>query len=187
MISKTRTFVRYSIREGVAAERLRNLLEGFIMYRETSSSNMVDRFCELTASVFYIGYSPVAPGTIGSFAALFLYYFLKGNPYLMAAGIFSCFILGLLTAGRAECFIGGKDSGEIVIDEFTGMLVSLFLLPPTMGYVVSAFILFRFFDIIKPRPIKSIENFDGSLGIMLDDVVAGVYANVILQVVYRLF
>jgi phosphatidylglycerophosphatase A len=147
----------------------------------------MDRLCKLIASVFYIGYLPVAPGSLGSFTALFLYFFIKDSPGMMSLGIVSCFILGILTAGRAERVFGSQDSDEIIIDEFTGMLVSLYLLPPTMGYVVSAFLLFRFFDIVKPRPINKLETIGGSWGIMLDDLMAGVYTNVILQLVFRIF
>ncbi len=144
-------------------------------------------FCRLIATVFYIGYLPIAPGSMGSFAALFLYYFIGADPLLLRAAIILCILLGLLTAGRAEQLFGGKDSGEIIIDEFAGMLVSLYLLPPTMGYIVAAFLLFRFFDIVKPRPIRTVERLSGSLGIMLDDILAGVYTNLILQIVYRVF
>lgn len=144
-------------------------------------------FCRLIATVFYVGYMPVAPGSMGSFAALFLYYFIGADPVLLGVAIVLCILLGLLTAGRAEKLFGGKDSGEIIIDEFAGMLVSLYLLPPTMGYIVAAFLLFRFFDIVKPGPIRTVEKIGGSLGIMLDDILAGVYTNLILQIVYRVF
>ncbi|MFC1621232.1 phosphatidylglycerophosphatase A [Candidatus Omnitrophota bacterium] len=148
--------------------------------------NGVNVFCKLIATVFYIGYFPVAPGTIGSFAALFLYGAVKNSPQMMGASIILCIVLGLLTAGRAEKLLGGKDAGEIVIDEFAGMLVALYLLPPTIGYIASAFILFRFFDIVKPYPIKNLEKLNGSMGIMLDDLMAGIYTNLILQVVYSI-
>ncbi|MBU4342957.1 MAG: phosphatidylglycerophosphatase A [Candidatus Omnitrophica bacterium] len=141
----------------------------------------MDKFCKLVSSVFYIGYLPVAPGSLGSFAALFLYFFVKDNPLLMGAAIVICLFLGFLTAGRAEELFGGKDASEIIIDEFTGMLVALYLLPVTMGYIVSAFLLFRFFDILKPKPINMLEKLEGSLGVMSDDLLAGVYANLILQ------
>lgn len=146
----------------------------------------MNRFCKLIASVFYIGYLPIAPGSIGSFAALFLYYFIKDNQMLMGIGIIVCIVLGFLTAGRTERLLGGKDPGEIIIDEFAGMLISLYFLPARMGYAISAFLLFRFFDIVKPWPISRLERLKGSLGIMGDDLVAGAYANLILQVVYRL-
>ena len=147
----------------------------------------MDKFCKLVSSVFYIGYLPVAPGSLGSFAALFLYFFVKGNPLLMGAAIVICLFLGFLTAGRAEELFGGKDASEIIIDEFTGMLVALYLLPVTMGYIVSAFLLFRFFDILKPKPINRLEKLEGSLGVMSDDLLAGIYANLILQAFRLIF
>lgn len=145
----------------------------------------MNRFTKLIASVFYIGYVPIAPGSMGSLAALALYFFIKRSPLAMATAIGVCLVLGLLTAGRAERLFGGKDASEIIIDEFTGMLISLFLLPVTMGYIVSAFLLFRFFDIVKPMPINRLEKLSGGWGVMLDDLMAGVYANLILQFINR--
>ena len=147
---------------------------------------MIDRLCKMIASVFYIGYLPVAPGTLGSLAAVLLYYFICRNTIMMSAVILVIIILGFVTSGRMEKIFGEKDPGEIVIDEFSGMLISLYRMPPTMGYVVAGFLLFRFFDIVKPRPIKNLEKLKGSLGIMSDDIMAGIYANMILQVVYIL-
>ncbi|OIO34421.1 MAG: hypothetical protein AUJ70_01110 [Candidatus Omnitrophica bacterium CG1_02_40_15] len=145
---------------------------------------MKNRLCKIIASVFYIGYLPVAPGTLGSLASLVLYYFICHDALIMAAVILIVVILGFMTAGRVEKVFGEKDPEEIVIDEFAGMLISLYRLPPTMGYVVTGFLLFRFFDIVKPKPINSLEKLKGSTGIMLDDIIAGVYANMILQVIY---
>jgi phosphatidylglycerophosphatase A len=145
---------------------------------------MKDRLCTMIASVFYIGYLPVAPGTLGSLAGLALYYFICNNTIIMSAVILAAIALGFMTAGRVEKMFGEKDPGEIIRDEFAGMLISLYRIPPTMGYVVAGFLLFRFFDIVKPRPIRNLEKLKGSLGIMSDDLVAGVYANMALQVVY---
>lgn len=147
---------------------------------------MRDRLCKMIASVFYIGYLPVAPGTLGSLAGIIVYYFMYKSAIVVTAVTLLVIILGFLTAGRVEKIFREKDPGEIVIDEFAGMLISLYRLPPTMGYVVAGFLLFRFFDIVKPKPISSFEKLKGSLGIMSDDIVAGVYANIILQVVYIL-
>ncbi|MDP2980856.1 MAG: phosphatidylglycerophosphatase A [Candidatus Omnitrophota bacterium] len=145
---------------------------------------MKDRLYTMIASVFYIGYLPVAPGTLGSLAALALYYFICNNTIIMSAVILIVITLGFMTAGKVEKLFGEKDPGEIIIDEFGGMLISLYRIPPTMGYVVTGFLLFRFFDIVKPRPIRNLEKLKGSLGIMSDDLIAGVYANMALQVVY---
>ena len=145
---------------------------------------MKDRIYRMIASVFYIGYLPVAPGTLGSLAAFIPYYFICNNAIIMAAVILTAIILGFITTGKVEKMFGEKDPGEIVIDEFAGMLISLYRIPPTMGYVVTGFLLFRFFDIVKPKPIKNLEQLKGSLGIMSDDIIAGVYANILLQIVY---
>lgn len=146
----------------------------------------MDRLCKMIASVFYIGYLPVAPGTLGSMSAIILYSFVYRNFIVMSSVTIAVIILGFLTSGRVEKIFKERDPDEIVIDEFAGMLISLYRLPPTMGYVVTAFILFRFFDIVKPKPISSLEKLKGSLGIMSDDLIAGVYTNIILQIVYIL-
>ncbi|MFC1624540.1 phosphatidylglycerophosphatase A [Candidatus Omnitrophota bacterium] len=140
----------------------------------------------LVATLFYIGYIPFAPGTVGSLAALFLYYFVKDNLWLFGISIIISLFLGLASAGKVERLSGSKDTRVIIIDEFTGMLLSLYLLPVSIGYIVSAFLLFRFFDIVKPAPIKRLEKLPGGLGIMLDDLMAAVYTNLVLQIVYRL-
>lgn len=148
--------------------------------------NRLNGFCKMVASVFYIGYIPVAPGSMGSFAALLLYFFIKDNPVLMGVSILICIILGFLTTGRAEDLFKEKDASKIVIDEFAGMLIALYLLPATMGYVVSAFLLFRFFDIVKPAPINRLERLNGGIGVMADDIMAGIYTNLILQIAHRI-
>ncbi|MBU1912009.1 MAG: phosphatidylglycerophosphatase A [Candidatus Omnitrophica bacterium] len=145
---------------------------------------MRDRLYKMMASVFYMGYLPVAPGTLGSLAAVLLYYFICRNTIMMSAVILVIIILGFVTSGRVEKIFGEKDPDEIVIDEFAGMLISLYRIPPVMGYVVTGFLLFRFFDIVKPKPIRDLEKLKGSMGIMSDDIIAGVYTNIALQVVY---
>ncbi|MFA5389089.1 MAG: phosphatidylglycerophosphatase A [Candidatus Omnitrophota bacterium] len=147
---------------------------------------MKERLCKMIASVFYIGYLPVAPGTLGSMAGLILYYFIYRNTMLMTAITAAVIILGFMTAGKVEKMFEEKDPGEIVIDELGGMLITMYRIPFSMGYVVTGFLLFRFFDIVKPRPIKNLERLKGSVGIMSDDLVAGAYANIALQIVYIL-
>lgn len=145
---------------------------------------MRDRIYKMIASIFYIGYLPVAPGTLGSLVALVPYYFINHNPVINGIVILIIIFLGFLTCGRVEKIFEEKDPEEIIIDEFAGMLISLYRLPPTMGYIVAGFLLFRFFDIVKPRPLKNLEKLKGGVGIMSDDIVAGVYTNIILQLVY---
>ena len=136
------------------------------------------------ATVFFIGYIPFAPGTFGSLAALIFVLLLKPPVSLQVALLWAVFFIGLFSAHFAEKAFGERDSGHIVIDEFAGYLVSVLFLPLTAGYLIAAFFLFRFFDILKPSPIRNVERaLNGGLGIMLDDVLAGVATNVILQVI----
>lgn len=91
------------------------------------------------------------------------------------------FVLGVWSSHRAEQALG-KDSGHIVIDEFCGYLISVLFVPKSIYYLIAAFILFRIFDIFKPPPIRKVEKaVPGGAGIMLDDVLAGIYANLCIQ------
>jgi phosphatidylglycerophosphatase A len=136
---------------------------------------------KIIATVFFIGYIPFASGTFGSLAALICMWLLKPDRLLHGLLVLAAFALGTVTAQVAEGLFG-KDSGRIVIDEFTGFMISVFLLPLTAGYLIAAFFLFRFFDILKPSPIRNIERaVSGGLGVMLDDVAAGLATNLLLQ------
>lgn len=137
---------------------------------------------KVIASCFFIGYIPVAPGTFGSLAGLFFIWLLRPDYLQQTFIIIAFFIVGVISSQAAEKEYGQKDSPKIVIDEFVGYLISTAFLPITAGYLISAFFLFRFFDILKPSPIKVVErHFSGGLGIMLDDVAGGIFANLILQ------
>ncbi len=99
----------------------------------------------------------------------------------LAVFILLLFSLGTWTSDEAERSLG-KDSGHIVIDEFCGYLISVLFVPKTIGYLFAAFVLFRLFDIFKPPPIRNIEKaVPGGAGIMLDDVMAGIMANICIQ------
>lgn len=142
----------------------------------------VQAFSKIIATVFFVGYVPFAPGTFGSLTALLFVWLLKPGPTAMAATIVAVFITGVLSSHIAEKGLGEKDSRHIVIDEFAGYLAAMAFLPLTPGYMFSAFILFRFFDIVKPSPIRELEKaISGGLGIMLDDMLAGLFTNIILQ------
>ena len=142
--------------------------------------------CRLIATVFFAGHIPFAPGTFGSLAALFLYYLIKGNPLAVTAALGLSLLAGFLSAGTAEKYFRKKDPRCIVIDEFTGMLIALLFLPPHPAYILAAFFLFRFFDVVKVWPIAGLERLKGSAGIMLDDIVAGLYTNLILQAIHKI-
>jgi len=134
----------------------------------------------------YTGRSPVAPGTAGTLAGVLLYLWMKGlSPVIYIIVCLLLFVLGTWVAGRAEDILGSKDHPSIVIDEIAGYMVSMFLVPPAWGFMIAGFLLFRFFDIVKPYPLKRFQELRGGPGVMLDDVGAGIYTNIVLQVVSR--
>lgn len=133
----------------------------------------------LCATFFGSGYSPVAPGTAGSAAGLILIVPLRrlGLPWLDLAAVAAIFAIGVWSATIVERESGKEDPGIVVLDEVLGMLISLLWLPLTWQVVLAAFLAFRIFDIIKPWPAGRLEYLGGGLGIMADDAMAGVYAN----------
>lgn len=134
-----------------------------------------------------IGYLPTAPGTFGSLFALLVYYLLEPSLSVQAFSLVLVTVVGTIAAHRAEILLNEKDSGHIVIDEFAGYGVSIFMLPGTLFFLIAAFLLFRLFDILKPPPIRWIERtLPGGSGIVADDLMAGVYANLVLQIWMRL-
>ena len=138
------------------------------------------------ASGFFSGYSPLIPGTTGSLIGVLVYLSLKNFRYPhYLLFLFILFFLGVWISKEAENIFKEKDSKKIVIDEIIGFLVAVFLLPFRPKFIISSFILFRLFDWWKPFPIRRAERFKGGWGVMLDDLLAGVYTNIILQI-YRL-
>ena len=141
----------------------------------------------LVATFFYVGYFPYAPGTLGTLAAVPLYYIISGLPYYLYISFTVLFIiLSVWASGIAEGIYGEKDPGYIVADEVSGYLVTMALVPLSLTNVVIGFFLFRLFDIVKPPPSRQSEKLKGGLGVVMDDVVAGVYANILLQIISRL-
>ncbi len=154
---------------------------------------MVDKLAISIASGLGAGYSPVAPGTAGSvvgviIAILFILLFglniFSGFIYALTTAVI--FAIGVWSAGRAEVIYGEKDCGKIVIDEIAGMLVTLYLVPFDWRFLLAGFLLFRLFDIVKPFPARRIDQrVKGGWGVMLDDIAAGIYANISLQIFVR--
>lgn len=139
------------------------------------------------ATLGFIGYLPYAPGTFGSLAGLSLAFLIRPDDLHLLIIFLPLFLLGIMAAHNAEKLLG-KDSGRIVIDELCGYLIAILFIPKTTGYLLAAFVLFRAFDIVKPPPIRRIEQaVPGGTGIMLDDLMAGIYANLCLQVWRYLF
>lgn len=142
------------------------------------------------ATGLYSGKLPKAPGTWGSLFALLPWFFLRHLPLSSYLTITSAlFFIGILAAGSAEKIFDQPDPGCIVIDEIVGIFVTLLAAPAPDNplYWLLAFLLFRVFDIYKPFPVNWLDqHFHGGFGIMLDDVMAGIYALCCLQLLWRL-
>jgi len=130
-----------------------------------------------------VGYIPFAPGTFGSLAGLIVVWFFPLSLQWHFLFIVIGSIIGSIAATAAEKQFGQKDSGKIIIDEFIGMYVATLFIPHTPVLLVAAFVLFRFFDIFKPLMIRKVEKaLKNGTGVMADDILAGIYANVVLQI-----
>ena len=138
------------------------------------------------ATGFYSGKIPFAPGTFGTLAALpFALVFLILPSYLHSIYLISLTLAAIFFADQAQKTITKKDPGCIVIDEIAGYVVTLSIVPVTIYTLTAGFFLFRFFDIIKPPPVKYFENnFSGGAGIVLDDIMAGILSAIVLKIIY---
>ncbi len=132
------------------------------------------------------GYSPFAPGTAGSIVGLVVTYLVcapawSRAPALFVAGFAAVFAVSCWVAGRAEIIFAEHDSSKIVLDEVLGMIATMYLHPMSWEYLLAGFLLFRLLDIIKPFPAALIDrSLEGGPGVMLDDLFAGIYANILL-------
>jgi phosphatidylglycerophosphatase A len=135
------------------------------------------------ATVLGVGYVPVAPGTFGSAAGLLVWWVLPASPVVQAAVIVALFAIGSWSGTVAERHFGRTDPGQVVIDEVMGMLMTLFLNPVGWIGALGAFLLFRIADVIKPYPANRLEHLPGGVGVMADDAMAAVYANIVLRLV----
>jgi len=128
------------------------------------------------------GYAPKAPGTVGSAVGLLLWIALPKIFWLQIAVIVIITVAGVWSGTVAEDHFGRRDPGQVVIDEVSGMMITVLMNPLTGPlWTLVAFLLFRAADIAKPYPIDALQRLPGGLGIMADDVLAGVYANLALR------
>lgn len=145
-------------------------------------NNIVNNFMLALGTGLGSGYTPRIPGTVATFVAFFVWYFLFPiNNY--SAFYLTVFIslLAISVSWHCEILLKTKDDQRIVIDEFAGFFVSVLFLPKSLVFGVLAFILFRFFDIKKPFGIKKLQIINGGVGVVADDVAAGVLVCVILN------
>jgi phosphatidylglycerophosphatase A len=143
----------------------------------------MNRLIMAAATGLYVGMIPGAPGTWGSLAALLPWLLIKDLPLLPYLAVLAAvFVLGFFTAGSAEKILDRPDAGAIVIDEVLGMFITLTLAPAHPAAWLLGFIFFRIFDIAKPFPVSWFDqHIHGGIGIMMDDVIAGLYALITLQ------
>jgi phosphatidylglycerophosphatase A len=150
---------------------------------EPRGHSFVDWLAVFIATCAYVGYAPLAPGTFGSAAGLAVFAAIRtsGSPSIEIAAVVGLFAVGVWSAHLAERYFGGVDPGPIVMDEVVGMLITLALLPVTFTGAVVGFLIFRLFDVVKPWPSARFERLHGGLGVMADDAMAAVYANLVLR------
>jgi phosphatidylglycerophosphatase A len=143
-------------------------------------------FHRLVSTCLGLGYIRKGGGTVAAAACCIAWYFAwaGGNWYFWEPVVVTVafLVIGIWSAGKVEAG-WGEDSYRVVIDEVAGMCITLLFVPVKWPYVVIGLVLFRFFDIVKPLYIRKMELLDGGWGVMMDDVLAGVYANLILQVI----
>ncbi|MBI5492107.1 MAG: phosphatidylglycerophosphatase A [Deltaproteobacteria bacterium] len=146
---------------------------------------MIKRLTIFLSTGAYAGFIPVMPGTFGTLWGVPLAYLLSGRPlHEQAVATLAVTIASVLIAGRAARYMGANDPQSIVCDEIAGFLTSILLIPFSWFNAILVFILFRFFDILKPYPIRLMERrIKGGAGIVLDDIMAGVYANISAHVI----
>jgi len=145
----------------------------------------LERFIAFLASAGYSGYSPFAPGTAGTFVGLLVYVLFSFFPapiYLLSTA--AVFFLACWASEQAEVIFSQRDSPRIVIDEVVGYLITMALLPRTLTAAIGGFVFFRILDIIKLYPARIINRrMEGGWAVVLDDAVAGIYANLLLQAI----
>lgn len=137
---------------------------------------------KLISTVLFLGYFPVASGTLASALAVVFVLLLRNAPWFVYVGItFLIVVIGIWASQITEEDLKKKDPSCVVIDEVAGILISFFLIPLSWPVVIVGFFLFRAFDMFKIPPADRLEEEGGGRGIMLDDVMAGVYTNIVLH------
>jgi phosphatidylglycerophosphatase A len=146
--------------------------------------NFREKSVMFLATGCFIGNIPFAPGTFGTILGLPLCFFLSRTNFSVAVLLTAIFIVfAIFIAHHAEKILKKNDPGRIVIDEIAGFMVALFGLPFNAIYASAGFVIFRFFDILKPFPIRFLEKkVPGGAGVVIDDIMAGIYCNLVLRI-----
>lgn len=146
----------------------------------------INFFEKLIGSGFYSGYAPIASGTVGSAVAIIIY-LIPGfeNLFVIIPATLILIVYGIFVGTKFEAEYG-KDPAQCTVDEVVGTWISLIALPKTIFIILTAFLLWRILDIIKPPPARNLERLKGGLGIMIDDVISGVYTLIIMHLIVYL-
>jgi phosphatidylglycerophosphatase A len=145
---------------------------------------MIDRAAVAVGTTLGSGFFPIAPGTVGSAIAIVVLWLLPPlAPLFFFSLIVLFYLIGIWASARCEK-LWGKDPGRVNWDEVVGQMIAVFWLPQYLSYYIAAFFLFRLFDIWKPSPVRNAEDLPSGLGIMTDDVAAGFYSLLVLQIVH---
>lgn len=147
----------------------------------------INLFEKIVGSGLFTGYIPFASGTFGSLIALFIYW-IPGfeQIYVIAPAIILLFIYGIFITSKFES-VYGKDPSQCTVDEFVGTWIALIALPKTFFISLTSFMIWRILDIIKPFPARTSENLNAGWGIMMDDVISGLYTLIILHLIVYFF
>ena len=146
----------------------------------------MNKIAEITSTVFYIGRLPLAPGTFCSFIAFLAWFYLRfyiEGVFILYASLI-LFFVGVAVSTIHSEVIKKEDPSEIVIDEWVGQWIALWLIPHSFYWGLASFVLFRFFDISKLGPVQGMDDIKSGTGIMMDDVVAGILALLVTQSLY---
>jgi phosphatidylglycerophosphatase A len=144
---------------------------------------------KMTASLFFLGYFPWMPGTIGSAVVVAGLWYMRFHthvaptPLMWWGAMIALTAFSIAVASRSLEIFKADDPPQVIIDECAGQFITFFLMPLSLNVLVLGFLLFRFYDIVKPYPIYKMEELEGGIGITMDDAAAGVFANVSLMVI----
>jgi phosphatidylglycerophosphatase A len=155
-----------------------------------SSSAVLHALVIFIATGGYVGYLPIVPGSAGSVLGLLIAHYAAAPVWKQLPAVFlilfvALFVISCVIADSAEQIFGQHDCPAIVLDEILGIVATMFLNPTGLGWLGAGFVLFRVLDIIKPWPAARFDRMHGGVGVMLDDLAAGVYANLALQALRR--
>ena len=133
------------------------------------------------ATVGGVGYVPAAPGTAASLLVAVAVWWLQPTDLVLLEVMIGATVVGIWAAGREEARVGAKDPGSIVIDEVAGMLIACAGHPRTLPWVLGLCVAFRVFDVVKPLGINRLQDLPGGFGVVLDDLLAGIYVSLLGQ------